>query len=100
APDALRYFEYVQAGVRVNDSLWLLWQLPADRPGLITIHDRMGGIARRLVLTGIEDSVSSSDPLEAPRRRRFAVDLDRRRLYLLDDKTLELLVFPIPKALR
>jgi hypothetical protein len=84
---ANRVFESIEdAVVTDGGSLWLLWNLPRDRPPLMTIHDIAGTVATRLVLdVGAEETHPSQ---ELPPRRQFALDLPRGRILFLDGPTL------------
>ncbi len=95
----IRFLDYLDAGAVVSGNPWLLWKTPLDRPGLITVHDRHGSITARLVLVGAEVDVPSPDPNRPPPNRRFAVDAERRRLYLVDDQSVVLRVASLPAEL-
>lgn len=95
ASDLLRFFNLVEAGTVLDGALWLLWNTPRDRPGLLTVHDDQGEITQRLVFSGFE-GIEWSD---RPPRRRFAVDRDRRRLYLMNQSALTISWIPLPEGL-
>jgi hypothetical protein len=95
----IRFLDYLDAGTVVSGNPWLLWKTPLDRPGLITVHDRQGSITARLVLTGAEVDVPNPAADRSPPSRRFAIDSQRRCLYLVDDQSVTLRAAPLPAEL-
>ena len=53
ARDVLRFFGFVESGIVAGGRLWLLWNTPPGRPGLITVHDETGALAARLSVRGM-----------------------------------------------
>lgn len=95
ARDALHFFGFVETGLVAGGRLWLLWNMPPGRPGVITVHDETGALAARLSVRGTEDPGWS----DSPPRRRFAVDLGRQRLYLMDQNALAISWVQLPSEL-
>jgi hypothetical protein len=96
ARDMLRYFEYAEDLAATPGSVWILWQTPSERPGLITLHDTRGQLCARLLLQGVGEDAQGPDEAIRPPRRRLAVDENRSRIYVLDQNTAQIWAFAIP----
>jgi 6-bladed beta-propeller len=95
-PDMLRYFAYLEDAAVTDGSVWLLWQVPADQPGLITLHDNRGRLCARLLLRGVGEDAQDPDGTMRSPRRRLAVDARRSRIYVLDQNTAQVWAFATP----
>jgi len=96
--DMLRYFEYAEDLVATSGSVWVLWQTPANRPGLITLHGTEGRLCARFTLQGVEEGTEDLDETARPPRRRLAVDESRSRAYVLDQTTAQVWAYPMPDS--
>lgn len=97
ARDLIRFFGYIEDGVVVGDSPWLLWDMPGNQLPSVTIHNDEGSVVAHLTLQGLNTELQERDT--APARRRFAVDEARSRLYLLDQNTASVWWFELPQGI-
>lgn len=74
--DVFFFPSFVADGVAVEQSLLLLWETVPGSPGLVTVHDASGELARRWLLPAIDMGGGGTTILTV------ALDAERRRLYI------------------
>jgi hypothetical protein len=92
----VRFLDYVDAIVVVDGQPWLLWKVPMDQSAVVTVHNEQGTVTSVLRITGVEGDAVAPDPTRPPAARRMAVDMARRRLYLVDDQSVTLRAARLP----